>query len=113
VGAFQPGDVVIAQFFFTDMSAAKKRPALILAGFSGDDYFLCSITAVLRSHDPFQIPLGKTELNGGSLDRNSFIRPSLMMTVHEGLIYHKVGFLSEDKLKQVRETIVNIVMGKF
>jgi mRNA interferase MazF len=102
---------VIAQFFFTDMSQAKKRPALILANFSGDDYFLCSITAVLRTRDPFQIPLGKDELRGGSLDRDSFIRPSLMMTVHEGLIYHKVGSLPDDKMKRVRETIVNIIMG--
>ncbi|AFM24691.1 type II toxin-antitoxin system PemK/MazF family toxin [Desulfomonile tiedjei] len=112
MGTFQPGDVVIAQFFFTDMSASKKRPALILADFSGDDYFLCSITAALRTHDPFQLPLGRDELEGGSLNRDSFIRPSLMMTVHEGLIYYKIGSLPSDKMKQVRETIVDIIMGK-
>jgi mRNA interferase MazF len=112
VGTFQPGDVVIAQFFFTNMRQTKKRPALILASFSGDDYLLCAITAVLRTHDPFQLSLGKTELEGGSLDKESFIRPSLLMTVHEGLIYHKVGALPEPKMKEVRETIVNIIMGK-
>ncbi|MFH1113084.1 MAG: type II toxin-antitoxin system PemK/MazF family toxin [Pseudomonadota bacterium] len=89
MGTYEPGDVVIAQFFFTDMSQAKKRPALVLANFSGEDYFLCSITAVLRTNDPFQIPLLKDELHGGSLDRDSFIMPSLMMTVHGGLVFCK------------------------
>lgn len=111
MGSFQPGDVVVAEFFFTDMSRSKKRPALILADFLGDDYFLCSITATRRTGDPFQIPPGKDELIGGSLNRDGYIRPSLMMTVHEGLIYNKIGSVPEYKMRRVRETIINIIMG--
>jgi len=47
----------------------------------------------------------------GNRFTDSLIRPSLMMTVHGGMIYYKGGSLPDDKLKRVRETIVSIIMG--
>jgi mRNA interferase MazF len=112
VGLFQPGDVVVAEFFFTDGKQTKIRPALVIASFSGDDYLICSITSVVRADDPFKIPLGKSDLIGGNLFVDSHIRPSLLMTVTEGLIHKKIGSLPDNIMKQVRETIVNIITGK-
>jgi mRNA interferase MazF len=112
VGLFQPGDVVVAEFVFTDMSYTKKRPALVVASFPGDDYLVCCITSVVRAHDPFKVPLGKSDLIGGNLMVDSHIRPSLLMTITEGLIHRKIGSLPDNIMKQVRETIANIITGK-
>lgn len=112
MGLFQPGDVVVAEFFFTDGKQTKIRPALVIASFLGDDYLICFITHVVRANDPFKIPLGKSDLIGGTLIMDSHIRPSLLMTVTEGLIQKKIGSLPDYIMKQVRETIVNIIMGK-
>lgn len=40
MGAFVKGDVVVTPFPFSDLSAAKKRPALVVAALTGDDVLL-------------------------------------------------------------------------
>lgn len=42
---FVKGDVVVIPFPFSDLSQAKRCPALVLAGLSGDDIILCQITS--------------------------------------------------------------------
>ena len=108
---FQRGYVVFARFIFTDVSQAKNRPAVIIAPVSHADFILCPITSRVRHNDPFQIPLKKDEIVGGQLPQDSYIRPSLIMTVNRSLILWKQGALPPDKLKQVTDMIVNIVTG--
>lgn len=45
MGAFVKGDVVVVPFPFSDLSAAKRRPALVVAALSGNDVILCQITS--------------------------------------------------------------------
>jgi mRNA interferase MazF len=56
VGGFVKGDVVVVLFPFSDLSSAKKRPALVIAALDGDDVLLCQITSRLIS-DQYSIPL--------------------------------------------------------
>ena len=42
---FIKGDVVILSFPFSDLSSSKKRPALILADITVDDYIMIQITS--------------------------------------------------------------------
>ncbi len=45
MGRFVKGDIVIMPFPFSDLSASKKRPALVIASLAGDDVILCQITS--------------------------------------------------------------------
>ena len=45
MGKFVKGDVVVAPFPFSDLSATKKRPALVVATLVGDDVILYQITS--------------------------------------------------------------------
>jgi mRNA interferase MazF len=42
---FIKGDVVVIPFPFSDLSQAKRRPALVIAAFEGNDAILCQITS--------------------------------------------------------------------
>jgi len=42
---FVKGDVVVIPFPFSDLSQAKRRPALVLAELEGNDRILCQITS--------------------------------------------------------------------
>jgi mRNA interferase MazF len=48
MGRFVKGDVVVIPFPYSDLSASKKRPALVLADLEGDDIILCQITSQNR-----------------------------------------------------------------
>jgi mRNA interferase MazF len=48
--AFVKGDVVVAPFPFSDLSATKKRPALVVATLTGDDVILWQITGQALAH---------------------------------------------------------------
>lgn len=45
------GDVILVQFPFTDLSATRLRPAVIVGRVSGDDLILAFITSqITRAH---------------------------------------------------------------
>jgi mRNA interferase MazF len=108
---FQPGDVVIAEFIFTDYSQTKRRPAVIIAALAENNYLACSITSQASNSDSFRIELKANGLIDGSLNRDSYIRPNMLMTLDRCLIHWKVGILPLDKFKEVREVVVKIVTG--
>jgi mRNA interferase MazF len=43
MAAFVKGDVVVVPFPFSDLTNAKRRPALVLAGLTKNDLILCLI----------------------------------------------------------------------
>ena len=47
MATFVKGDVVIVPFPFSDLSQAKRRPALIVAKLTGDDFILCQLPVKL------------------------------------------------------------------
>jgi hypothetical protein len=48
---FVKGYVVVIPFPFSDLSASKKRPALVVSNITGDDIILCQITSVVKSDE--------------------------------------------------------------
>jgi mRNA interferase MazF len=108
VGAFVKGDVVVAPFPFSDLSAAKKRPALVVATLTGDDVILCQITAQ-AAKDRYAIPLVDRDFTTGSLRQASNIRPNRIFTADSKIILYRAGVVSPTKLREVTAKIVEIL----
>jgi len=102
------GDVVVVPFPFTDLSAAKRRPALVIAVLPGDDVILCQITSQ-TVRDAFAISLRETDFASGSLKKASNIRPNRLFTANRALIVTAVGRINHTALRSVIEAIVRIV----
>jgi mRNA interferase MazF len=94
---FIKGDVVIIPFPFSDLSDAKRRPALVLANLKGNDLILCQITSQ-HTKDSFAISLNSEDFTTGSLPVNSFIRPNRIFTADKNIIIRKIGSVSNNKL---------------
>ena len=73
------GDIVVLPFPFTDLTASKKRPALILSDIKGPDYIMLQITSK-NVKDSYAIPLSDNDFQSGSLKQNSNIRPNKIFT---------------------------------
>lgn len=105
---FVKGDVVVVPFPFSDLSQAKRRPALVLAELEGDDRILCQITSHLL-RDRYAIQLNDKGFAEGSLKRKSNIRPNRIFTADIRIILYRVGRLKADKLEEVIEKVVEIL----
>jgi mRNA interferase MazF len=107
---FVRGDVVVVPFPFSDLSQAKRRPALVLAELAGDDRILCQITS--RSlQDPYAIHFDDEDFEEGGLRRKSNVRPNRIFTADMRIILYRAGHLKEDKTGEVIKQIIGILEG--
>ncbi len=105
---FIKGDVVILPFPFSDLSQAKRRPALVVANLKGDDLILCQITSQTVSDD-YAVAITNIDFSSGGLNRNSNVRPNRVFTADQGIILYKAGQLKIDKIKDVIDKIIDIL----
>jgi len=101
------GDVVVLPFPFSDLSASKKRPALVSATLEGPDVILCQITSVARN-DNYSITLKNMDYKHGKLNVDSVIRPNRLFTADKSIVLYKAGSLKNGKIKEVEKMIVKI-----
>lgn len=102
------GDVVILPFPYSDLSSAKKRPALIVATLEGNDIVLCQITSRQRE-DSYTIKLQDSDFKQGKLNLDSYIRPNRIFTADKSIILYKIGSIKEDKINEVIERIIKML----
>ena len=76
------GDVVEVPFPFTNLSAVKSRPAVVLADVGMGDWILCEVTSRRRQR-PGDIEITGSDLEEGALERDSWARPGRLHTLHE------------------------------
>lgn len=104
------GDVVVVPFPFTDLSQAKRRPALIVTVLEGDDLILCQITSRWLQ-DRYAVPLDDSDFETGGLKQPSYIRPNRIFTADRRLILYRVGRLKNVKLQKVIAKIIEILQA--
>lgn len=105
---FVKGEVVVIPFPFSDLTQAKRRPALVIAGLEGDDLILCQITSQAIK-DKYAIPINEDDFETGSLKQPSNVRPNRIFTADNRLVLYRVGNLKTGKLAEVIEKVVEII----
>ena len=108
---FIKGDIVVIHFPYTDLSAAKKRPALIITPLEGDDLIMCQITSK-EIRDKYAITLAMSDIADGSFHYSSNIRPNRIATLDEKLIEKKIARLNNHKFQKVVEALKKIIDGE-
>ena len=108
MATFIKGDVVIVPFPFSDLSQAKRRPALVVAQLAGDDLILCQITSQAQS-DSYAIAITNADFNNGGLNKNSNVRPNRLFTCDKQIILYKAGQLKTEKIEKVINKIIGIL----
>ena len=110
MGRFVKGYVVVIPFPYSDLSASKKRPALVVASLDGDDVILCQITSQSIS-DRYGIPLDAADFRVGGLKHPSNIRPNRLFTADSRIVEYRAGVLKDEKIQEVLQKIVQIITG--
>jgi mRNA interferase MazF len=102
------GDVVVVPFPFSDLTEAKRRPALVLAELDGEDRILCQITSQ-QFRDRYSVPINESDFEEGSLQKISNIRPNRIFTADCKIILYKAGSIKSDKIDEVLKKIIDIL----
>ena len=101
---FVKGDIVVVPFPFSQAAGSKPRPALVLASWpcmNSTDYLLCMISSQ-NVNDPYIMPLdNQHDLLNGTLNLQSYLRPTYMFAVGEARITRKLANLTPTKVEEV------------
>lgn len=104
------GDIVVLPFPFSDLSESKIRPAVVLAQANKNDWIMCQITSNPYG-DAQAIIIEQTDFKTGMLRLQSYARPSKLFTANQRLMIAIEGTLKPEKLRQIRQAIVDILSG--
>ncbi len=105
---FVKGDVVVVPFPFSDLTKAKRRPALVIAELEGDDLILCQITSQ-QIRDKYSIAINEDDFQVGTLKQKSNARPNRIFTADWHIILNRVGTLKPEKVNEITEKIIEIL----
>ena len=105
---FVKGDVVVVPFPFSDLTQAKRRPALVISTLEGDDLILCQITSQ-SIRDNYSIPLVEQDFKTGSLKQPSNVRPNRIFTADRHIVLYRAGSLKQNKLNEIIEKVIEII----
>lgn len=101
--AFRRGDVVLIPFPFTDLTATKTRPAVVVSGTAYQrvraDLLLAYVSSqIAKATAPIDYVLNDWQAAG--LLKPSFVRPKIA-AIEPTLIVHQVGQLSAQDMGEV------------
>jgi len=108
VGAFAAGAVVLVRFPFSDLSAVKLRPALVVGDVGRGDYILCQITSKAYG-DGGAVEIARDAFASGSLRVTSYVRPTKLFTANHDLINSQLGTLKPVAVRNVVQRIMDIL----
>ena len=105
---YKQGDVVLVSFPFTDLTSAKKRPALIISpdAFNrlNQDLILVGITSQLAG-DEYGFLLDEADFVAGRLPKKSMVKVTKLFTIHSALVHKKLCALRPERLAEVLQQI--------
>ena len=102
----RPGDVVLVEVPFTDLSQRKKRPAAVLLS-RGKDHLVAFFTSRLEQAGQHDIVVSASSENGLAVD--SAVLVTKLFTLHESLIVRPLGHLGKSDHRTIVETLVKLL----
>jgi mRNA interferase MazF len=100
--------VVLLPFPFSDLSAQKLRPALVLADAGRGDWLLCQITSKPYA-DARAVELAEADFAVGGLRLLSHARPAKLFTANASLIRSVAGELSQVAHQRVCDALIALL----
>jgi mRNA interferase MazF len=105
-------DIALISFPFSDLSATKKRPALVVSNDSfnshGEDAICCLITSN-PEETPHSVFISNKDMESGHLEFDSKVKPHKLFTADKRLILKTLGKLGSGKFAQVVKEINKII----
>ena len=109
--SFNQGDIVLVPFPFTDLSATKQRPAIVLSPKRLNNLRSDLVVAAITSQIPDtlsddEVLLSDADLRAAGLPKRSIVKLGKIFTIHQGLIRNKLGCIPQSTLDEVLKKLL-------
>lgn len=109
---FKQGEIVVIPFPFTDLSAVKQRPVLIISstGYneSTEDVIICGITSNLKDAG-YSVVIDNGSLSTGQIPVISRIKVDKIFTLKQSLAKKKVARIKPEVMDAVKAEILKLL----
>jgi|RifCSP13_1_1023834.scaffolds.fasta_scaffold71694_1 mRNA interferase MazF len=109
---FEAGDIVLVPFPFTDLTAAKRRPVLVLSrreiNERSQDFIACGITSNL-ANAAHSVLIDRKDLMKGRIPGPCRIKVAKLATLLQSLALRTLGRVEPEVLARVRKELLSIV----
>jgi len=92
-------DIIVTNFPFSDLTETKKRPVMVIKDLKGDNNILCQISTRKNNIEIYSVDLIKDHCDG-NIRFDSTIHLDMIFTLHKNLILHKIGKITNQKVKE-------------
>lgn len=93
---FEPGSVVVIPFPYSDSSATKKRPALVLTPPDAwGDFLAMPLTSQPQQPPAYRLEAGPLP-QAGTLPLTSWVKPHTVYTLHQSQVLKVLGQVGDD-----------------
>lgn len=97
---FRSGDIVLVPFPFTDLSASKRRPALLLRSLGEFGDWLCLPVTTQNAHAISQ-RLQDSDFSDGQLPHTSWVRLNRPTLLSESIMLGRVASLKPESIADI------------
>ena len=109
---YKQGEIVLVPFPYSDLSASKRRSALVISNNSYNNQFSDIIVCVITSNlykDNFSVDLRNDDLETGLLPETSVIKCHKLSTIEQSKIIKRFS-----KIKKVKfDEVINVLQTLF
>jgi mRNA interferase MazF len=107
---YSRGEIVLIPVPFTDLSASKKRPVLIISNdrynSSNQDMIVAAVTSNLLQQG---ISITASNMLQGHLPKPSIIRSDKIYTLNQDIVIKRIGRVTDEILDLVKTDIVQLI----
>ena len=107
---YNNGDIVLIPVPFSDLSASKKRPVLVLSNNTYNtnkpDMIVVAITSSLSQQG---IPISSSDMVTGQLPKPSVIRSDKVYTLDQSIVVKSIGQLSSSIVISARNELIKLI----
>jgi len=109
---FNQGDIVIVPFPFSNLTAVRQRPVLILSksAYSKEceDIITCGITSNLKD-SKYSVLIDNFNLIEGSIPVKSRIKIDKLFTLEQSIVIKKIARINKETFKKVRQEFLDLI----
>jgi len=109
---FNPGDVVLVRFPFTDLSSSKRRPALVISSANYAERYGDLVLLPITSRPQPDAALRLQEWEKAGLPKESWLKP-LIATITLTLVSSRLGTIAPLDGSRVRAALSILLAAEF